>query len=124
MKFLEKETTNSVGVPVPIGQDGWYFKGKEKAIYDQQPIEAAMMVMSNLALFKATQEKNYLDNALKWMSWYYGNNTKQVEVYDSVTGGCFDGINSDGVNLNQGAESIITYLLAYLAFTDIAMKMK
>lgn len=78
--------------------------------------------MANLALFKTTQEQEYFDNAIKWMSWYFGNNSKKVEVFDSVTGGCFDGINEDGVNLNQGAESIITYLLAYLALADIALK--
>ncbi len=122
LEFLEKETTNEDGIPVPIGQDGWYFEGKEKAIYDQQPVEAAKMVIANLALYKVNFEDKYLQNAKKWFAWYHGFNLKEVAVYDQVTSGCFDGINKEGVNLNQGAESIITYLLAYLAFSDVMLK--
>ena len=122
LEFLEKETTNKDGLPVPIGQNGWYFKGKAKALYDQQPVEAAKMVIANLALYKIEFEDNYLQNARKWFAWYHGFNLKNVAVYDEITKGCFDGINVEGVNLNQGAESIITYLLAYLAFSDIELK--
>lgn len=124
LAFLEKATTNPQGIPTPIGQSGWYFKGKEKATYDQQPVEAAKMVIANLALYKTTLEESYLEAAKKWFSWYHGNNLKHKLVYDEVTQGCFDGINAEGVNLNQGAESIITYLLAYLAFADIKLKTK
>ncbi len=124
LDFLEKETTNSEGVPTPIGQDGWYFKGKKKATYDQQPLEAAKMVIANLAIYKVTQEEKYFERAKKWFAWYHGFNLKNAQVYDEVTKGCFDGINQEGVNLNQGAESIITYLLAYLAFSDIELKTK
>lgn len=122
MKFLEQETTDKDGVPVPIGQDGWYFKGKKKAIFDQQPVEAAKMVIANLALYKVTAEESYFRAGQKWFAWYHGNNLKKIAVYDQVTSGCFDGINPEGINLNQGAESIITYLLAYLAFSDIELK--
>lgn len=124
LDFLEKETTTKTGVPCPIGQNGWYIKGKEKAIFDQQPVEAACMVIANLAIFKITLEKKYYKNALKWFSWYHGNNIKKVEVYDSVTKGCFDGINEHGTNQNQGAESIVTYLLAYLTLADVKLKLK
>lgn len=123
LEFLEKETTNKEGIPVPIGQDGWYFKGKKKAIFDQQPVEAAKMVIANLALFKVTADKTYFQAAQKWFAWYYGYNSNKVAVYDSVTGGCFDGVIPEGINLNQGAESIVTYLLAYLAFSDIELKL-
>lgn len=124
LEFLEKETTTQEGVPCPIGQNGWYTRGKEKAIYDQQPVEVADMVIANLAVYKITLEKNYYTSARNWFSWYYGNNIKNIAVYDDITHGCFDGINPEGVNLNQGAESIVTYLLAYLAFSDIELKAK
>ncbi|HSX57773.1 MAG TPA: hypothetical protein VLE47_00685 [Candidatus Saccharimonadales bacterium] len=123
LEFLEKETTTSSGVPNPVGQDGWYKKGGKKADYDQQPVEAAKMVIANLALYKVTFAQKYYDQAKNWFSWYFGNNLNKVEVYDSETKGCFDGINPEGVNLNQGAESVITYLIAYLAFSDIELKL-
>lgn len=124
LAFLEKETITKDGIPCPIGQNGWYIRGKEKAIFDQQPVEAANMVIANLAIFKIKFEKKYYEQALKWFSWYHGNNIKKALVYDSVTKGCFDGINEQGANQNQGAEAIVTYLLAYLALADIELKLK
>ncbi len=121
LEFLDRETTEK-GVPCPIGEKGWYSKGKKKALFDQQPVEAADMVLAYLALYKIDLNSEYLDKAKKWFSWYYGNNIKKIEVYDEATKGCFDGINEAGINLNQGAESIITYLMAYLDFSDIELK--
>ena len=39
-------------------------------------------------------------------------------MIDETTGACFDGITKDGVNENEGAESILCYLLAYLAMAN------
>jgi hypothetical protein len=36
-------------------------------------------------------------------------------VYNPCTGGCYDGVEEFNVNLNQGAESTISYLMARLA---------
>jgi hypothetical protein len=36
-------------------------------------------------------------------------------VYDRSTGGCYDGLGESQINLNQGAESTTSYLLARLA---------
>jgi hypothetical protein len=47
--------------------------------------------------------------------WFLGNNLSKQVVYTHSTGGCYDGIIKGGVNLNQGAESTISYLLARLA---------
>lgn len=103
------------GVPAPIGQDGWYYRGQTKAIYDQQPLEAADMVLAAAELATATNDQKYSQLALEWLSWYFGHNTAGVSMIDKNTDGIFDGITPTGVNLNQGAESIVTYLLAYLA---------
>jgi len=114
LTFLEKETHTADGVPSPIGSDGWFPAGGEKAIFDQQPVEAAYAVLANLAAFEATRNKEYYEAAENWFSWFHGNNIKKAKVYDFSTGGCYDAVNERGVNLNQGAESIICYLLAYL----------
>jgi len=37
-----------------------------------------------------------------------------MTVYDPITGACYDGITPQGLNLNQGAEATISYLLARL----------
>ena len=74
------------------------------------------MVLMYNELFNFEGEKKYRDKAIVWMGWYFGNNIKNVIVYDNVTGAVFDGITRNGVNENRGAESIVTYLLAYLSF--------
>lgn len=122
LEFLEK-VSHEKTIPAPIGQDGWFVKGQKKALYDQQPLEAGKMVIANLALYKNTFEKDYLKSARAWFAWYFGYNTQKAEVFDQLTQGCFDAVTPNGVNLNQGAESILTYLLAYLAFSDIYLKL-
>jgi len=115
ISFLEKKYHED-SVPSPVGQDGWYFKGKKRARFDQQPIEAADMVLMYNELFSFRGEKKYRDKAIAWMSWYFGNNIKQAVVYENVSGAVYDGITKNGINENRGAESIVTYLLAYISF--------
>ena len=35
-------------------------------------------------------------------------------MYNPCTGGCYDGLEEDYINLNQGAESTVSYLMARL----------
>jgi len=119
LAFLEEETHNEEGIPSPIGSYGWYTKGGDKAVYDQQPVEAAYAVVANIAAYRTTKNKEYCKAAIDWFAWFHGNNIKKVKVYDHRTGGCYDAVNRQGVNQNQGAESIICYLLAYLELAKV-----
>ena len=105
------------GKLVPIGQDGWFKRNEERAFYDQQPIEAAGMTTAYLNAFKTTGNEEYLLNARKSFEWFLGSNSQNQMLYDDSTGGCFDGLTREGVNMNQGAESTISYLNARLAIT-------
>ncbi len=113
MDFLTK-THFIDGKLVPIGQDGWFKKDQERSLYDQQPIEAGGMTVAYLKAFKSTGDKDYLTNSRKSFEWFLGRNSSNQMVYDDSTGGCFDGITKTGVNLNQGAESLLAYLSARL----------
>jgi hypothetical protein len=44
--------------------------------------------------------------------WYLGKNSLNQIVYNPISGGCQDGLEANGVNINQGAESTVTYLMA------------
>ncbi|MFH1587523.1 MAG: glycosyltransferase family 4 protein [Candidatus Diapherotrites archaeon] len=113
MDFLTK--THFIGEKlVPIGQDGWFKKDQERSFYDQQPIEAGGMTIAYLKAYNATGDRDYLANSRKSFEWFLGRNSSNQMVYDDSTGGCFDGITSNGVNLNQGAESLLAYLNARL----------
>ncbi|AKM82383.1 TPA: hypothetical protein DD449_04800 [Candidatus Berkelbacteria bacterium] len=115
LKFLEKHSIVS-GYPAPIGQKKWYKRNKCRSLFDQQPIEVADMVMLYNELFYITGEKKYKDKAFFWFGWYFGNNMNNVLIFDPITKGVCDGLSKNGVNKNQGAESIVTYLMAYSSF--------
>jgi uncharacterized protein YyaL (SSP411 family) len=104
----------SKGMFSPIGNNGWYKKGRLKAMYDQQSVEASCMVETALAAFRATHQINFRTAAQAIFTWFLGKNTKGLRVYNPNTGGCYDGITPEGLNLNQGAEATVTYLLARL----------
>ena len=100
---------------VPVGQDGWHPKQGPKALFDQQPIEAASMVQAGVEAFFATSNDDYKRTALSCFNWFFGGNKLGAAVYERRTGACFDGITPKGVNLNQGAESLVEFLLARLS---------
>jgi hypothetical protein len=42
----------------------------------------------------------------------------QLSLYDPATGGCRDGLHSDRLNQNEGAESTLAFLLALLEMRE------
>lgn len=106
------------GIYIPIGQDGWYHKDGKRYEYDQQPEDTASMVQLLAELYHATKETTYRDLMRNAFGWFLGNNSIKQIVYDQTSGGCCDGISPNGVNLNQGAESTVSYLIARLQFSD------
>jgi hypothetical protein len=99
---------------VPIGSNGFYIEGSEKARFDQQPVEACATVSACLEVYRLTEERQWLEEARKAFSWFLGKNDLQVSLYDAFTGGCRDGLHPDRVNENQGAESTLSFLMALL----------
>lgn len=110
--LLKVQMTDDVFVP--IGNKGWYKRGEKRATYDQQSIEASCMVEAATAAFRATGDEKYRRTAHTIFNWFLGRNLQHVTVYNPKTGGCHDGITPKGLNLNQGAEATVSYLLARL----------
>ena len=44
--------------------------------------------------------------------WFLGQNDLRALLCDLRGGGCYDGLQPDGVNSNQGAESTLAWLLS------------
>ncbi|NIA07656.1 MAG: glycosyltransferase [Actinobacteria bacterium] len=97
-----------------VGNKGWLPRGGSKADFDQQPIEAAGTVLMLRAAYQATGRAEYLNLMRKAFDWFLGDNGLQKPVYDLVTGGCADALIKDGVNVNQGAESLLSFLRALI----------
>ena len=101
-----------------VGCDGWYRKGGKKAQFDQQALEAASTAMMLYGAYKATDDPNYLKIQKKAFDWFLGDNDLSIPLYDFRTKGCQDGLEKNGVNLNQGAESLLSFLLALLCSVE------
>ncbi len=99
---------------VPIGSNGFFVEGNEKARFDQQPVEACATVSACLEVYRLTEESQWLEEAHRVFRWFLGKNDLQVALYDPITGGCRDGLHPDRVNENQGAESTLSFLMALL----------
>ncbi|MDZ4245832.1 MAG: glycosyltransferase family 4 protein [Dehalococcoidia bacterium] len=102
------------GYFVPIGSNGFYPKGGERALFDQQPVEAQTMVSACLEACRITLDKRWLKKARRVFEWFLGRNSLNLSIYDPTTGGCRDGLHPDRVNENQGAESTLVFLQALL----------
>jgi len=118
LRFLIEKTFEE-NIFVPIGQNGWYQKDGERKYYDQQPIEAAYMVDALVTAYKVTKEEDFRRRAFQAFRWFTGENTLKQVVYNEKTGGCHDGLGERTINLNQGAESTISYLLARLSMMEL-----
>ncbi len=112
-EFLAETTSAETGYFQPVGSEGWYFRGKARAVFDQQPICAGATVEAYLDAWQAYDGyKPFLRFAERALEWYHGDNIHQIALYDPETGVVYDGLTPIGVNLNRGAESVISYLMA------------
>ncbi len=102
----------------PVGCHGWYKKNGKRARYDQQPLEAASTIMMLKAAYDLTGENRFLKLQKKTFDWFLGDNDLHTPVYDFRSQGCFDGLEQKKMNLNQGAESLISFLLSLLAIVE------
>lgn len=96
----------------PVGSNGFYRRGGTRAEFDQQPIEAHASIAACVEAFRATNDVKWLQEGRLTFEWFLGRNDLGRELYDAGTGGCCDGLHSDRINLNQGAESTLAFLLS------------
>ena len=99
---------------VPIGSNGFYQQGGERARFDQQPVEAQAMVSACLEAHRITRDKKWIQEVRCAFEWFLGRNDLHLPVYDPTTGGCRDGLHPDRPNENQGAESTLAFLQSLL----------
>jgi glycosyltransferase involved in cell wall biosynthesis len=112
LRWLIKIQTNEHGNFRPIGSNGFYIKNGNRAKFDQQPIEAYSMLSACLEATKATDDKLWLEAAKMIFEWFLGRNDLDTPLYDTKTGGCYDGLHVDRINQNQGGESTLAFLLS------------
>lgn len=97
-----------------ISNIGRHHEGQERKRYGEQPIEFAYTILTLDSFYDAYKEPSYLQQLKATFNWFLGDNHLQQLIYNPCTGGCYDGLEEGHVNLNQGAESTVSYLLARL----------
>ncbi len=118
LQFLISKTFAS-DMYMPIGHSFWYKNHAKRSQYDQQPEDPASMIFALSRAYKDTHNEEYRNLAHKCFSWFLGNNSLNKSLYDEKTGGCYDGLHPDRVNLNQGAESLISYLMSNYIISEL-----
>jgi hypothetical protein len=112
LEWLSSTEFSSEGYFSPVGSNGFYPRGEERAAFDQQPVEACAMISACLESHQLTGDNRWAERARRAFGWFLGQNRLQQPLYDATTGGCRDGLHEDRVNENQGAESTLSFLLA------------
>lgn len=100
-----------------ISNKGWLINGEEpdlEKVGGEQPIDIAYTILALSKFHNVFGEERYLKKMKIGFSWFLGNNHLNQIIYNPCTGGCYDGLEDKYINLNQGAESTVSYLMARL----------
>ncbi|MGE0638243.1 MAG: glycosyltransferase [Bacteroidia bacterium] len=111
--FLLSLTFNEIGIKV-ISNKSWMHKGQQVEHHGEQPIDVAYTILALSRFYNVFNEPDYLQKMQTAFNWFLGNNHLHRIIYNPCTGGCYDGLEENHVNLNQGAESTLSYLMARL----------
>lgn len=111
--FLLSLLFENKGIKV-ISNKTWLHKGKPTDQYGEQPIDVAYTILALDTFYKTFLIKEHFTKMKIAFDWFLGNNHLNQIMYNPCTGGCYDGLEESHINLNQGAESTLSYLMARL----------
>jgi hypothetical protein len=111
LDWLINAQTSPNGHLSPVG-NGWWRRGDEMSHFDQQPIEATALLLAAESVYAATGGTHYLAVIERSYEWFLGANDLGLALADPVRGACRDGLTRTGVNMNEGAESTLMWLIA------------
>jgi glycosyltransferase involved in cell wall biosynthesis len=112
--FLLSKIFNQNGIEV-ISNKSRLNRGDKQSEFGEQPIDVAYTILALGKFYELIKEDEYLKKMIIAFDWFLGKNRLMQIVYNPCTGGCYDGLEENNVNLNQGAESTVSYLMARLA---------
>ncbi len=110
--WLGKRQTSPNGHFRPIATADFIRFRDGGSVFDQQPLEAAAMVDACEAAFSIDGNAHWIREAERAYDWYFGANDAGASLVEPEKGECYDGLTRAGMNLNQGAESVLAFQLA------------
>jgi glycosyltransferase involved in cell wall biosynthesis len=111
LRWLMALQTMPSGYFRPVGNRSFGRLRQKPEAFDQQPLEASATISACLAAWRAENAVEWSTGAMRALGWFSGENDLQTTLIDPNTGGCSDGLHSDRLNENKGAESTLSYLL-------------
>jgi glycosyltransferase involved in cell wall biosynthesis len=129
-KVLGNETYREIAldsldslIDITFAGDYFNFLGNDKSFEgrddtSEKPVDAGYMVEALILAYEVTGKIRYRELARTAFDWFLGRNRLGVMLYDFSTGACYDGLGPHGLNLNQSAESALSFLLANLAVSE------
>ncbi|MEO8589965.1 MAG: glycosyltransferase [Flavobacteriales bacterium] len=97
-----------------ISNRSWLRQDVEPDLFGEQPIDVAYTIIALDRFLDVFGDEEYKTKMDVSFEWFLGNNHLHQVMYNRTSGGCYDGLEEQHVNLNQGAESTVCYLLARL----------
>jgi glycosyltransferase involved in cell wall biosynthesis len=119
LRWLLQQQLTPEGHISLIGNARWWVRDGERSSFDQQPIDAMALIEACVEAYVSTRDTCWLEQARTCFGWFLGRNDLRTPMYNFVTGGCHDGLEPDGVNANQGAESTLAWLMSLLTMRSI-----
>ena len=119
--FLLSKTFRKNSIHV-ISNKTWLHKNVDIPVPSpggEQPIDVAYTTMALSKFYNVFKEREYIIKMENSFNWFLGKNHLSQIIYNPCTGGCYDGLEVDYINLNQGAESTISYLMARLTVEKV-----
>ena len=122
LRWINALQTAPAGHFRPVGSNSFGRDHETPRPFDQQPVEVWAAIDACSAAYDATGDAIWLAHAQRAFDWFGGANDRGVVVGNAVTGTCHDGINPRGLNLNEGAESVLAFQLSACALDAFEKK--
>jgi glycosyltransferase involved in cell wall biosynthesis len=122
LRWIMAKQTAPAGHFRAVGSESFGRIYAEPLPFDQQPLEAQATVDACAAAFDATGDQHWVAEAMRAYSWYLGANDLDLPLATQRDGGCFDGLMPNGLNRNQGAESILALQMASCTISGLSKR--
>ncbi len=112
LDWIAKVQTGSAGKFRPVGSESFGTNRCPPLPFDQQPVDAWATIDAAAAAWRHTRSERWVAVARAAHDWFAGENDRGIAVANEEFGACYDAVTPHGVNLNQGAESVLALHMA------------
>jgi hypothetical protein len=119
LDWLATQQSGPRGFFRPIGCRSFGRAYAPPLAFDQQPLEATATIDAAAAAHAVDGNERWSSMARDAFAWFFGANDAGQPLADPADGSCQDGLMATGINLNRGAESILSLHLAAQTMREV-----